>query len=98
MSIITYKVNLTTPSPYPCTDTRSYLQMLQSSKEELFDGRMGIYIAQRILIGQQEWFFPFIDVDSTDGENEDERIQSAIANVDLTYRTHVTRGKEIKAR
>lgn len=84
---ITYKNFLNTPKPYPRMTTEEYLSNQESTKNQLYDGTRGIYLARKVNMDGQELYFPYIDIDGDSRSPEDEKINSAIAYTRLTLET-----------
>ncbi len=81
---IIYKTALAEYKPFPSKDKDSYLELLSSNKRGLYTGEMGIYISRQVDMDGQKLYFPFIDIDSDQGLNGDDAIESAIVNAALT--------------
>jgi DNA polymerase I len=86
METVTYKTYLKTPKPYLTASTEAYLQILETEKDNIYFGNTGIYLSREIHIDNQKLYFLFIDIDGDKILTGDALIQSAIQNMDLTYR------------
>ena len=84
MKIITYKTQIAEPSPYNIVSTSKYIQQLKTNQQAIRDGSLGIYLARKIIIDDQQLYFLFIDVDGDRSLDEDGQIASAIFNLKHT--------------
>lgn len=86
MDYITYKTVLAQGKPYQTTTTEEYLKTLSKNRLNINAGEFGIYIAREIIVNAQRLYFPFIDIDGVEADNEEDKIKSAIENLKLTIR------------
>ena len=93
---IIYKESFLTGKPYPVATADDYCSMLQSRKDEIYHGQLGIYLGRKIMFQGQSLYFPFIDVDAdkTIGNNQDLIIGDAIHRARLTWKIFKDLGVE----
>ena len=86
---LTYKNYKATSKPYPEESIGEYKEVLLAEKENIYNGNTGVYLDKEINWGDQKLYFPLLDIDGDPDPNLQgtEKIQSAIANATLTYRT-----------
>ena len=70
-----------------CKDTDKFFELYSSGGHYLYEGLLGIYLSKEIDFHGEKLYFPFIDIDATGGETEDEKIRSAIVNAELFIRS-----------
>jgi len=83
---LTFKPVLAATKPYPTTNDQEYLKFLSYRKKDLSDGNIAAYLSHRVVNDGQELFFPFIDIDGDSNLESDDKIESAIQNLLLTYK------------
>lgn len=83
---ITYKTEFKGRKPYPRKEKDDYLSYLESHKDDLYYGTVGVYLAREVNYNNQKLYFPFIDIDGDTKLQGAEKIESAIHNTDLTLR------------
>ena len=86
MLSLIHKPIIATEKPYLSASGDEYINYLRENKDSLFEGSTGIYLARKIYYDGQELFFPFIDIDGDKALHDDDKIESAIINTDLTLR------------
>lgn len=84
--IINYKECFLTGKPYPVSTADEYYSMVQSRRDEIYHGTLGIYLCRKIMFQGQELYFPFIDVDGEGTHGEDQVIDDAIYRTKLTLK------------
>jgi len=84
---VTYKPVLAAKKPYLTIKHQEYLKFLSDRKMSLSQGDIAVYLAHKIIKDDQELFFPFIDIDGDTNLAGDEKIENAIQNLLMTYRT-----------
>lgn len=84
--IINYKECFLTGKPYPVSTADEYYSMVQSRRDEIYHGTLGIYLGRKIMFEGQELYFPFIDVDGEGTHGEDQVIDDAIYRANLTLK------------
>ena len=86
MVTITYKDILASGKPYPSKDAPEYISYLESQKDNLRGGNIGVYLGRTIKIDDQSLYFPFIDVDGDPDLEGDPKMESAILNASITWK------------
>lgn len=80
---ITTKSNLYKPAPYTIHTVEECLGLHRSRRDIIDTGTFGTYLAREIKIDGDKWFFLFLDVDGSSEGSDDDKIRSAIINVQL---------------
>ena len=85
--LLTFKTMLASGKPYPSMSGEEYLSLLNAKKDNIYGGSLGVYLARKVVVNNQELYQPLIDIDGADGLDGHDRIISAITFAQATLNT-----------
>ncbi len=85
--VITHSTGITHREPFPETTVEQYLKYIRSMSRSIYTGYVGVYLLNRVGVGGQELYFPFVDVDGDLSLEGDERVEDAGVRMLLTLKT-----------
>ena len=89
---LTYKEKLKSEAPFPVLPGDQYLELLKRNEGVIYQGTLGVYLARKVIVDDQELYQPYIDIDAVPGLEGHDKIASSIPFANLTLKTFESLG------
>ena len=83
---LTFKTVLAGHKPYNTLCGDEYVALLKANEMKIHQGSIGVYLARKVVVQEQELYQPLIDIDGGSDLSGDSKIESAIQFADATLR------------
>ncbi len=84
--LLTFKTVLAGQKPYNTLRGDEYVALLKANEAKIHQGCIGVYLARKVIVQDQELYQPLIDIDGGSDLDGDSKIESAIQFAEATLR------------
>ena len=84
--LITFKTTLAAKKPYNTISGDQYVDFLKNNERTIYEGKLGVYLARKMVVDGQELYQPLIDIDGAKGLEGSDKTVNAIQFVQTTFK------------